>query len=111
MNDLELFIDDLRKLCNSGKIKWTAHILMRLQKRNINPSDVRRSIMNGEIIEEYPTDYPYPSCLVLGLDVGGHPLHVVVGCGGGFIWLITAYYPDIGEWQLDLKTRRKGDKK
>jgi hypothetical protein len=82
---------------------------MRLQKRNINPSDVRCCIMTGEIIEQYPTDYPYPSCLTLGFDMGNKHLHVVVGCGNGFIWLVTAYYPDPNEWESDNKTR-KGNK-
>ena len=25
--------------------------------------------MNGEIIEQYPDDYPYPSCLILGVSI------------------------------------------
>lgn len=35
--------------------------------------------MTGEIIEEYPNDYPYPSCLTLGNLNTKCPLHVVVG--------------------------------
>ena len=35
--------------------------------------------MTGEIIEEYPNDYPYPSCLTLGNLNTKWPLHVVVG--------------------------------
>ena len=31
----ELTIDALRKLCDSGKIKWTMHVAMRLQERLI----------------------------------------------------------------------------
>lgn len=100
-------IEDLRKMCIEGKIKWTAHSLMRLQKRDIHPSDIRNCIQSGEIIEQYPADYPYPSCLLLGFDVLQKRLHVVVGCGSGFLWLITAYYPDPSEWMDDLKTRRR----
>ena len=103
---MELSISELRILCSSSKIKWTTHILMRLQKRNINPSDVRNCIMTGKIIEQYPTDYPYPSCLTLGHDMGSRYLHVVVGSGGGFIWLITAYHPTLNEWESDFTTRK-----
>jgi hypothetical protein len=100
-------IDNLQKLCVDGKIKWTTHVLMRLQERGVQPSDVKSVIMQGEIIEQYPTDHPHPSCLVYGLDVSGKILHVVVGVGNGLIWLITAYYPDAEHWEADYKTRRR----
>jgi hypothetical protein len=31
----------------------------------------------GEIIEEYPDDTPYPSCLILGRTASGRSLHIV----------------------------------
>ena len=83
-------IEELRKLCSSGAIKWTAHVLARLQERGIEPSDISSCIAAGRIIEQYPEDYPYPSCLVLGATVAGKVLHTVVGMGGGYICLITS---------------------
>ena len=106
VNKLELNIEELRKLCSERKFKWTTHILMRLQQREINPSDVKNCIMSGEIIEQYPQDHPHPSCLILGLCVNGQPLHTVIGCGAGYLWLITAYRPNQNEWESDLKTRK-----
>lgn len=41
---------------------------------------VRRVIDNGEAIEDYPSDEPYPSKLVLGWDER-RPLHVVPPTG------------------------------
>lgn len=100
-------IDDLRKLCKSGSIKWTAHMLARLQERGIEPSDIKNSINTGCIIEQYPNDYPYPSCLVLGTTVAGKILHVVIGVGGGYLWLITAYYPSPLKWNEDFSVRKE----
>jgi len=91
-------IDELRILCNEGKIKWTAHIAIRLQERDINPSDVKHCIQTGEIIEQYPDDYPHPSCLVLGATVENNPLHVVIGVGSCYLWLISSYFPDVNIW-------------
>lgn len=102
-----LRIDELKALCEAGQFKWTTHIMMRLQERNINPSDVRNCILTGEVIEDYPDDYPYPSCLVLGASVAGKMLHVVMGHGEGFLWLITAYYPSEDKWQPDFKHRKE----
>ena len=91
-------IEELRKLCSSGAIKWTAHVLARLQERGIAA---------GRIIDQYPEDYPYPSCLVLGATVAGKVLHTVVGIGGGYIWLITAYYPSPLKWNEDFSVRKE----
>lgn len=102
----ELDIAVLRTLCRDKKIKWTTHILMRLQERGINPSDVKQAILNGEIIEQYPDDYISPSCLILYISYNGRPIHIVVGCNGKLIYIVTAYFPDLTEWQNDYKTRR-----
>ena len=99
-------ITDLQKLCENGSIRWTGHILKRLMQRGIFQASVVQAIRSGEIIEQYPNDYPYPSCLHLGTTEAGEALHIVCGIGEGKVWLITAYHPDPDEWESDLKTRR-----
>ena len=99
-------ITDLQKLCENGSIRWTGHILKRLMQRGIFQASVVQAIRSGEIIEQYPDDYPYPSCLLLGTTEAGEALHIVCGIGEGEVWLITAYHPDPDEWESDLKTRR-----
>lgn len=69
--------------------------------------NVVHALSNGEIIEEYPTDYPYPSCLILGLSIAGHSLHIVCGIGREELYLITAYYPDPTVWAADFKERKR----
>lgn len=103
---MELKIEDLRLLCTNDTIVVTQHASYRLKQRNINFEDVKHTIMTGEIIEQYPNDYPEPSCLVLGLTVRGKYLHTVAGICDGFLWIITAYYPDTDKWNKDFKTRK-----
>lgn len=104
---MEIDIDIIRELCNNRSIKWTAHVLARLQERGIEPSDIKSCIAAGRIIEQYPDDYPFPSCLVLGAAVNGRMLHVVVGVGEGYLWLISAYYPDPLKWNKDFSIRKE----
>ena len=99
-------ITDLQKLCENGSIRWTGHILKQLMQRGIFQVSVVQAIRSGEIIEQYPDDYPYPSCLLLGTTEAGEALHIVCGIGEGKVWLITAYHPDPDEWESDLNTRR-----
>ena len=103
----ELDIKTLRQECAVGHIKWTAHILERMQERNIEPSDVINCINNGKIIEQYLEAYPYPACLILGTKVNNTYIHVVAGYGNGFIWIITAYKPDETEWINGFTTRKE----
>lgn len=99
-------IAKIRKYCIEHRIQWTSHVMQRLIKRNILRSDVKTALLNGKIIEEYPSDYPYPSCLVLGIISLNKPLHVVCGIGDDKLWIITAYRPDETMWDSSF-TRRK----
>ena len=98
-------IHDLQKLCNDGAVRWTDHILKRLMQRGITQDDVLQAIRTGEIIDQYPDDYPFPSCLVLGLSVLRKLLHVVCGLGLGEVYMITAYYPNPAEWDNELRKK------
>ena len=100
-------INEYRAVNNAENIVITQHGWKRLQERGILLGDVMAAIDNGEIIEEYPEDYPFPSCLILGSSVQGDLLHTVVSLNDGLIYLITAYFPDPEAWEPDLKTRKE----
>lgn len=61
----------------------------------------------GEVIEQYPNDYPSPSALVLGFTDGG-PLHVVVAQDSDArrLIVVTTYEPDPEVWHEDFARRR-----
>ena len=99
-------ITKLRKLCKESQIRWSTHGLARMQERDISRNDVKRCISEGEAIEDYPEDYPYPSCLVFGRDEKNKVLHVVAGTDGIMVYVITAYYPNTDKFEEDLKTRK-----
>lgn len=75
----------------------------------IRVDEVLEALNAGEIIEEYPDDQPYPSCLILGRTLTARPLHMVcapVSTERRLI-VITTYQPDPTRWEVDFK-RRKG---
>ena len=53
-------INDLRKLCNDETIQISSHCYKRCVERKISYEEIKLCIKSGEIIEEYPEDYPYP---------------------------------------------------
>jgi len=100
-------IEDIVRLCKTQSVRWTNHILQRIFRRGISMDDVVDALTNGEIIEQYPSDYPFPSCLVLGYTKAGKALHIVCGSNEVELWLITAYIPSPTEWTDDFRQRRK----
>lgn len=100
-------IEELKKLIENNSILWTTHCLQRMGERDIKRADVKNCISNGEIIEQYPDDFPNPSCLVFGMTLANKVLHVVAGTDGKYLYIITAYYPTEDKFESDLKTRRK----
>ena len=102
-------LDALRTLISAGQIIWTEHLVLRLRECGIKRADVIAAVQNGEIIEQYPNDMPFPSYLILGFSVTGIPLHVVCGFNPGVACcMITAYYPSMETWETDYKTRKAG---
>ncbi|MCM1088742.1 MAG: DUF4258 domain-containing protein [Muribaculaceae bacterium] len=99
-------IKTIQKLYNEKKLKWSTHCLERMQERDISIDDVGNCIMAGEIIEDYPNDFPHPSCLIFGYAINDKVLHTVVGSDGDTLYIITAYYPNTKKFMEDLKTRR-----
>ena len=100
-------IQKIKDLVDSGKIKWTEHVAKRLISRHISPNEVLQALSNGRIIEDYPSDYPFPSCLVFGCTVQNRKLHIVCSIvNDDILTIITAYEPDFNKWNETFTKRR-----
>lgn len=90
-----------------GKIRITDHADEEAINDGISFEEIFASILTGEIIEQYPDDKPYPSCLILSKNFKDEPIHSV--------WaynhttkasaLITVYRPVPNQW-IDWRIRR-----
>lgn len=89
------------------RITFRVHAIRRMFRRRITAEDVRAVLENGEMIEDYPTDTPYPSQLILGWR-GERPIHVVAAYNAADdeAIVITAYQPDLEQWGADFKRRK-----
>lgn len=77
-----LDLNKLREYYRQEKVIITIHAQERLRQRGIKAKDVRNCVMTGEIIEQYPDDFPFPSCLIFGKTINGKILHVVASDEG-----------------------------
>jgi hypothetical protein len=76
-------------------------------ERNVSVKSVAQVIQLGETIEDYSSEMPDPSRLILGFR-GRRPLHVVISehRKTNEIAVITAYLPDPDKWNKEFTSRR-----
>jgi hypothetical protein len=100
-------IDWIIKAIRGGRIRITDHADEEAQSDRISFDQIFSSVFRGEIIETYPDDKPYPSCLICGQTYGRDSIHSVWGYNPDTDWavLITVYRPDPDRW-IDFKQRR-----
>lgn len=74
----------------------------------IKDEEVFETVLTGKIIEDYPEDEPYPSCLIYGRTTQNRPLHVVCAYSEdeNLSIVITAYQPHPERW-IDFSRRQK----
>lgn len=102
-------IDRIRNIILHGEVVASVHFVRRMSLRHIAYEEVEYTILNGEVIEEYPEDYPHPSCLIFCLEVNGRPLHVVAALDNTRVIIVTAYEPTEDKWESDFKTRKRSN--
>jgi hypothetical protein len=89
------------------KIFFRVHAIQRMFERNISVKRVKEVLETGETIEDYSSEMPEPSRLILGFQ-GKRPFHVVTSENPetNETTIITVYIPDPNKWNKDFKSRR-----
>ncbi|HAM55134.1 MAG TPA: hypothetical protein DCQ64_06905 [Candidatus Rokubacteria bacterium] len=98
----------IRAHVRAKRYRLTTHATTVRLERSITIPALERALLTGEIIERYPHDRPYPSCLVFGWLASGDPLHVVCSRGNiePALRIVTLYEPEDALWGSDYKTRK-----
>jgi len=101
-------IQEIISAIQEHRIRITDHADEEAQADILTFDEIFFSVLQGEIIEDYPTDKPYPSCLIYGDNFQGEPIHSVWAYNDETKWavLITVYRPDPNRW-IDWRERRK----
>ena len=93
-------ITDILNAVQSGRIRITDHADEEAQNDMVSYDEILSSVLTGMIIEDYPDDKPYPSCLISGNTFKGAPVHSVWAYNKETRWtvLVTVYRPDPTIW-------------
>ncbi len=93
-------IENIINAIQDNRVRITDHADEEAADDSLTYEEIYLSVFQGEIIEDYPNDKPYPSCLIMGKNFSGEPIHSVWAYNTDNQWavLITVYRPDPGRW-------------
>lgn len=101
-------IADIIEAIRANRVRITDHADDEAEGDQLSFDEVYFSVLHGEIIEDYTSDKPYPSCLIYGQTFSGDPVHSVWAYNEHNQWavLITVYRPAPSLW-INWRERRK----
>lgn len=70
-------ITNIINAIQADRVRITNHADEEAEADLLSFDEIYFSVLHGEIIEDYPTDKPYPSCLIYGQTFSGDPGHSV----------------------------------
>ena len=88
-------------------ILFRVHAVQRMFERDVSLKNVLRALETGETIEDYSSEIPEPSRLILGFQ-GKRPFHTVISENPqtNTTTIITVYIPEPSRWTKDSRNRR-----
>jgi hypothetical protein len=104
-------LDQIRNCFLNDKVLYSKHAKSEMETEEfgvICENEVFEAILSGKVINKYPNDEPYPSCLVFGRTKKNRPLHVVIAYSeeDDISVIITVYEPDSQKW-IEFERRKK----
>lgn len=69
--EIDLIVEAIR----TNRIRITDHADEEAYADQLSFDEIFFSVFQGEIIEDYPTDRPFPSCLIYGDTFSNKPVH------------------------------------
>ena len=99
---------ELKRAISVERVLITNHARQEADNDNLRLDEICWSVNHGEVIENYPDDQPFPSCLIVGMAPNNDPIHSVWAYNSQkqIAILITVYRPDPDKW-IDGRERKK----
>ncbi len=82
-------IEWIKQAVRNGVYRYSQHG----ENDNLTLAEVAQALVNGRILEQYADTGRGESCLVAGFTDNGIPIHIVCGCMGKILVIITVYIP------------------
>lgn len=103
--------ETIRRCFATERVLYSGHARREMRDEEFGPitdREVEEALQNGEVIEMYPDDTPYPSVLIFGTTRAVRPLHMVCAYDADTdrAVIVTVYQPDPDRWE-DYRRRKQ----
>jgi len=101
-------LDGIREKIRRREYEFSKHAVDQSILREISVVEMEDALLgHSELIEDYPDDKYWPSCLILGFTKKGRPLHIQSSYPvRPLLKVITLYEPDPELW-IDFRIRKR----
>ena len=101
-------VTDICEAIRAGRVRIADHADEEALADQLAYEEIEASVFAGNILEEYPTGRPFPSCLVCGPAEAEGWVHSVWAYNEANRWvvLVTVYRPEPAKW-IDGQKRRR----
>ncbi len=103
--------ETIRRCFDSERVLYSTHARREMRLEEFGPiadQEIYEAVCDGEVIETYPEDTPYPSVLIFGRTNGNRPIHAVYAYNDedDQVVVVTVYQPDPKFWE-DYRRRKR----
>lgn len=104
-------LEKIKECMRLERLFYTKHAKDEMESEElgeIKEDEVFEAIIRGNIIEDYPDDEPYPSCLIFGRTSRNRLIHAVCAYSADddTVIMVTVYEPHTVRW-VDFERRVK----
>jgi len=72
-------LEGIKEATTRNLINMTDYADEEVQKDGLRLNDIFEAVASGKIIQDYPDDFPFPSCPIYGRNLRGQPIHCCLG--------------------------------
>ncbi len=103
-------LEAIRRCFAANRAFYTSHArheMLYEERGSIVEQEIFEAVADGQVIESYPDDTPYPSFLILGFTTARRPLHAVCAYNEqeDMAIVVTIYEPDPALWERFRRRR------
>ena len=104
-HDLNSVLTQIHNQAAAEALRVTQHAQQEMVEEEISLDEVLQTLVNGSILENYPTHQCGACCLVGGQCHNGRNLHVVCTTTQPILIIITVYEPKPPKWVTPSERR------
>jgi hypothetical protein len=83
---------EIKKCVRNSQYVYSLHAEVKRKSEKLTFAQIRKALLNSEVLERYPDTGRGESCLIVGF-AEKTPIHIVCGWLGEKVVLVTVYIP------------------